>query len=74
MWPDTAIAAGDNWQIVATGDGGAVIAWDNFKPYAMALRDDYLCLQKFAPDGTRLWGNNGLTLITSSPFQNISLR
>jgi hypothetical protein len=69
MWPDTAIAAGDNWQIVATGDGGAVIAWDNFKPYAMALRDDYLCLQKFAPDGTRLWGNNGLTLITSSPFQ-----
>jgi hypothetical protein len=69
MWPDTAVAAGDNWQIVAAGDGSAVIAWDNFKPHSMALRDDYLCLQKFAPDGTRLWGNNGLTLITSSPFQ-----
>jgi len=56
MWPDTAVAAGDNWQIVAAGDGSAVIAWDNFKPHSMALRDDYLCLQKFAPDGTRLWG------------------
>ena len=69
MWPDTAIAAGDNWQIVATGDGGAIIAWDNFKPYSLALRDDYLCLQKLAPDGSKLWGNNGLTLVKSSPFQ-----
>jgi hypothetical protein len=69
MWPDTAIAAGDNWQIVSTGDGGAVIAWDNFKPYSLALHDDYLCLQKLAPDGARLWGNTGLTLVTSSPFQ-----
>jgi hypothetical protein len=68
MWPDTAIGAGDNWQIVATGDGGAVIAWDNFKPYAMALRDDYLYLQKIALDGIRLWGNTGLSMVMSSPF------
>ena len=68
MWSDTTIAAGDNWQIVAAGDGGAIIAWDNFKPYYKALHDDYLCLQKIAPDGTILWGNNGLTLVISSPF------
>jgi len=68
MWPDTAIAAGDNWQIVATGDGGVIIAWDNFKPFSEALHDDYLSLQKIASDGIMLWGNTGLTLVTSSPF------
>jgi hypothetical protein len=68
MWPDTAIADGDNWQIIAAGDGGAIIAWDNFKPYDLALRDDYLYLQKIAPDGIRLWGNTGLSMVMSSPF------
>ena len=68
MWQNTVISTGNNWQIVSNGDGGAIIAWDNFKPYYEALHDDYLCLQKIAPDGALLWGNAGFTLVASSPF------
>ena len=69
MWQNTVISTGNNWQIVSNGDGGAIIAWDNFKPYYEASHNDSLCLQKIAPDGALLWGNPGLTLVTSSPFQ-----
>jgi hypothetical protein len=68
MWQNTVISTGNNWQIVSNGDGGAIIAWDNFKPYYEALHDDSLCLQKIAPDGALLWGSAGLTLVASSPF------
>ena len=68
MWQNTVISTGNNWQIVSNGDGGAIIAWDNFKPYYEALHDDYLCLQKHRPHGALLWGNAGFTLVASSPF------
>ncbi len=72
LWDKSAVAAGGNWKIIADGDGGAIVAWDNFKPYFKALHDDFLCLQKIAPDGTRLWGGAGLSLIKSSPFHAIT--
>ena len=59
LWDKSAISTGDNWEIISDGAGGVIIAWDNFKPYYKALHDDYLCLQKIAPDGKRLWGKQG---------------
>ena len=72
LWDKSAISTGDNWEILSDGSGGVIIAWDNFKPYYKALHDDYLYLQKIAHDGTRLWGNTGVTLVTSSPFRPLT--
>jgi len=54
------------------GEGGVIIAWDNFKPFSEALHDDYLCLQKISSNGSMLWGNTGLTLVKSSPFHLVT--
>ncbi len=58
MWNDSYVTVGERWQVVPDGTGGAIIAWNNYKTYYRALHDDYLRLQKIAPDGRRLWGDS----------------
>jgi hypothetical protein len=72
MWNQTAVSTGDNWEMIPDGEGGVIIAWDNFKPFSEALHDDYLCLQKISSNGSMLWGNTGLTLVKSSPFHSVT--
>jgi hypothetical protein len=72
MWNQTPVSTGDNWEMIPDGEGGVIIAWDNFKPFSEALHDDYLCLQKISSNGSMLWGNTGLTLVKSSPFHLVT--
>jgi hypothetical protein len=72
MWSDLYVSVGERWQVVPDGTGGAIIAWNNYKTYYRALHDDYLRLQKIAPDGRRLWGDEGVLLVTSSPYRPLT--
>ena len=72
MWNQTPVSTGDNWEMIPDGEGGVIIAWDNFKPISEALHDDCLCLQKISSNGSMLWGNTGLILVKSSPFHSVT--
>lgn len=72
LWSDTLVSAGRRWQIVPDGTGGAIFAWDDYKTYYKGLHDDYLRLQRIAPDGTRIWGDDGLLVVASSPFREVT--
>jgi len=30
MWNQTPVSTGDNWEMIPDGEGGVIIAWDNF--------------------------------------------
>ncbi len=79
LWKDIVIASGDaelyggEFPVVAAdGTGGAIFAWNNYKTYFRGLHDDFLRLQKLAPDGTRLWGDEGIILVSSSPYRPLT--
>ncbi|MDD5702841.1 MAG: hypothetical protein PHU23_12420, partial [Dehalococcoidales bacterium] len=72
MWDETYVSVGERWQIVPDGEGGAIIVWNNYKTYYKGLHDDYLRLQKIAPDGQRLWDDDGILLVTSSPYRPLT--
>lgn len=59
-------------EVVRDGTGGAIFAWNDYKTYYRALHDDYLRLQKLAPDGRPLWGDEGVLVITSSPYRPLT--
>lgn len=72
LWSDTLVSAGRKWQLVPDGTGGAIFAWDDYKTYYKGLHNDYLRLQKIAPDGTRPWGGEGRLIVASSPFRPVT--
>lgn len=79
LWKDTELATGSaglyggNFPVViADGTGGAIFAWNSYITAHRALHNDFLRLQKLAPGGTRLWGEQGILLVSSSPFRPIS--
>jgi hypothetical protein len=79
LWKDVVIASGDAGLyggefpiVVADGTGGAIFAWNNYKTYFRTAHDDYLRLQKLGPDGSRLWGDEGKLLVTSSPYRPLT--
>jgi len=72
LWSNTLVSAGRKWQVVPDGTGGAIFAWDDYKTYYKGLHDDYLRLQRIAPDGARLWGDDGLLIVASSPFRPVT--
>jgi hypothetical protein len=72
LWSTNLVSAGREWQVVPDGTGGAIFAWDGYRTYSKALRDDYLRLQRIAPDGRRLWGDEGLPIVASSPFRPVT--
>lgn len=72
LWNDTLVSAGRKWQVVPDGAGGAIFAWDGYQTYYKGLHDDYLYLQRIAPDGTRSWGDGGLLVVASSPFRKVT--
>lgn len=79
LWSETELAAGsaglygDNFPVVvADGTGGAVFAWNSYTTVYRALHNDFLRLQKLAPDGTRLWGEQGKLLVSSSPYRSLT--
>jgi len=72
MWSDSPVSTGKNRQIISDGNGGAVIAWNSYSVYYRGLQDDYLRLQKIAPDGSRLWGEEGILVVASSPFRPLT--
>jgi len=72
LWSDSPISSGRSRQVVLDGTGGAFFVWDDYKTYRKALRDDYLRLQKIAPDGSRLWGDEGMLIVTSSLFRPVT--
>ena len=39
MWNQTPVSTGDKWEMIPDGEGGVIIAWDNFKPFSEALHD-----------------------------------
>ena len=79
LWKGVVIASGNASlyggefpTVIADGTGGAIFAWNNYRPYFRALHDDFLRLQKIAPDGTRLWGDEGKLLVSSSPWRPLT--
>jgi len=72
LWSDTLVSAGRKWQVVPDGMGGAVFAWDDYETYSKGLHDDYLRLQRIAPNGTRPWGDDGRLIVASSPFREVT--
>ena len=72
LWSNTLVSAGRKWQVVPDGTGGAIFAWDRYRTYSRGLRDNYLCVQRIAPDGSRLWGDEGLLIVASSPFRPVT--
>lgn len=72
LWENTLIATGDKWQIIPDGTGGALFAFDSFETFYKSLRDNYLRIQKIAPDGRRLWGDDGVLVVASAPFRDIT--
>ena len=72
LWQDTPIFSGWRLEVVPDGTGGAFFACDAFKPYLKALRDSFLRVQRVAPDGRRLWGEEGLLVVASSPYRPIT--
>lgn len=72
MWTDSLISKGRELQVVSDGAGGAFIAWDNYSVYHKGLWDNFLRVQKIAPDGNRLWGNDGILVVASTPFRALT--
>ncbi|MDD5037772.1 MAG: hypothetical protein PHN78_00400 [Dehalococcoidales bacterium] len=72
MWNDSYVSVGERWQVVPDGMGGAIIAWNGYKTHYKVFHDDYLHLQKIAPDGRRLWDDEGVILVTSSPYRPLT--
>ncbi len=79
LWSDMELATGsaglygDNFPVVvADGTGGAVFAWNSYTTAYRALHNDFLRLQKLSPDGTRLWGEQGKLLVSSSPYRPVT--
>ena len=72
LWSKTLVSAGRKWQVVPDGTGGAIFVWDGYKTYYKGLHDDYLRLQRIAPDGSRLWGDEGRLIVASSPFRPVT--
>jgi len=58
--------------VVPDGNGGAIVVWNDYKTYRKGLHDDYLRLQKIAPDGRLLWGDEGVLVVASSPFHSLT--
>jgi len=72
LWDDSYVSSGERWQVVPDGTGGAIIAWNGYKTYYRGLHDDYLHMQKIAPEGRQLWGDEGMLLVTSSPYRPLT--
>ncbi|MBN1188449.1 MAG: hypothetical protein JXA46_01740 [Dehalococcoidales bacterium] len=79
LWNETDIATGSaglyggNFPVVvADGTGGAIFAWNAYTTAHRALHNDFLRLQKLAPDRTRLWGDQGILLVKSSPYRPVT--
>ena len=72
LWSDSPVSTGKSRQIVPDGNGGIILAWNNYSTYYKGLQDDYLRLQKIAPDGRRLWGDEGILVVASSPFRPVT--
>ncbi len=72
LWSDSPISYGKNCQVIPDGTGGAIVAWNDYKTYYKGLHDDFLRLQKIAPDGRLLWGDEGVLVVASSPYRPIT--
>jgi hypothetical protein len=72
LWSDLPVSTGKDWDVVADVDGGALIAWNEYSVYHKGLQDDYLRVQKIAPDGSRLWGEDGILVIASSQYRPLT--
>jgi hypothetical protein len=72
LWEDSPISSGKNRQVVTDGNGGTIIAWNNYDVYHKGLTDDYLHVQKIDPDGRRLWGKEGVLVVASSPYRPLT--
>lgn len=72
LWSDIPIGTGAKWQVIPDGTGGVIFAWNDYKTYYRGLHDDYLHLQRIAPGGTRLWGDEGVLVTASSPYREVT--
>ncbi|MDD5537390.1 MAG: hypothetical protein PHF12_00310 [Candidatus Omnitrophica bacterium] len=79
LWNNTELAAGGAGLyggsfpvVVADGTGGAIFAWNAYATAYRALHNDFLRLQRLAPDGNRLWGEQGKLLVSSSPYRPLT--
>jgi len=79
LWKNTQPATGsaglygdDFPVVVADGTGGAILAWNSYTTVHKALHNDFLRLQKIAPDGARLWGDTGVLMVSSSPYRPLT--
>jgi len=72
IWRNEPVSSGSERFVISDGTGGAIIAWDNYSVYYKGLWDNYLRLQKITPDGSYLWGDNGLLVVSSPPFRPLT--
>ncbi len=59
-------------QVIPDGTGGAIFTWNDFQTISKSLTDDFLRIQKLSPAGEPLWGDNGILLVSSSPFHAVT--
>ncbi|MFC1946373.1 hypothetical protein ACFLXY_00480 [Chloroflexota bacterium] len=72
IWSNGPVSTGRERFVIPDGTGGAIIAWDNYSVYYKGLWDNHLRLQKIASDGSYLWGDDGLLVVSSSPFRPLT--
>ena len=52
-------------RMIADGDGGIIVLWQVYENFI----NDELYAQRIAPDGSKLWGENGIALCTAPGIQ-----
>jgi len=78
LWPESTITGITRHtiimfpQVIPDGTGGAIFTWDDYQTVNKATSDHFLCLQKLSPEGEPLWGDNGILLVSSSPFHLVT--
>ncbi len=52
-------------RVITDGDGGIIVLWQVYENFI----NDELYAQRIAPDGSKLWGENGIALCTAPGIQ-----
>jgi len=75
LWGEQGIPTGSRLgyaRVISDGTGGAIVTWRDSQPVFRSLYDDYVRLQKIAPEGNPLWGEKGILLCSSPPYRPVT--
>lgn len=71
-WSSEPVLTGNNQLIISDGRGGVIIAWDDYRIDSSGVIENSLRLQKIASDGSYLWSDTSILIVSSSPFEPLT--